>query len=109
MSNMVRKSAIEVKKPGTILARNKDTGVIYRIRPDMLEIENHPFQVISEDSEFMIDDEKEETTNPDIIMTKQGKPFGSERTARSCMTAKKLSEDEWIVVPVGDGFVITRI
>ena len=53
-------TAQDLKKPGTILVMNNDTGVVLRVRPDMLEQESFNF------SRIMTPTEVEETQNPKI-------------------------------------------
>lgn len=105
----IHKSTRAPQRPGTILAENKETGVLFRIREEMLDIPGHPWINI-EDPDTVESIELEEiVTDPNIIMTKAGKPFRTERAARTAMTAKKLSDHEWIIIPSDDGFIISKV
>lgn len=106
--SVIHKSTRAPQRPGTIPARNKDTGVLFKIREEMLDIPGHPW-ILLEDLDAAEAVEEAVEINPDIIMTKAGKPFRTERAARTAMTAKRLSDHEWIVVPSGDGFIITKV
>ena len=99
--------------PGNILALNTETGVEHYIRPQMLEIMGHPWKVL--DTENIPKDStsgahKLKTEDTSVILKGDGTPFKTEESARSAMTRKELSEDEWIVLPDGkDGFIISKV
>jgi hypothetical protein len=99
--------------PGTIKALNKDTGVIYYIRPDMLKVDGHPWELIKDDSEKTqaIEAKVSNSTNePTVILTSKGEPFSTENAAKSAMKRKGLSDTEWIVMDDGKGgFIITKV
>ena len=98
-----------------LLAKNKDTGVIYKIRPDMLEVAPNPWILIDKDNKPIDTSPEVEKLTPKkpeerVILTKEGNPFKTEQAARSAMKRKDLSEDEWLVLPDGkDGFIITKV
>ena len=101
-------------KPGAILARNKETGVIMRVRPEMLDM--FPFEVIDEGghskstwtSPSTLVDEPVDT-KPAVIMTASGKPYKTEVSAKNAMKSKGLSDMEYIVIPDAEGFIISRV
>ena len=110
--------------PGTIPAINTETGVKLMVRPDMLEMPNNALKLRSITmAEFYATDNApapvlkvEEPKVPDsktsessVIMTSQGTPFQSESVARATMTRKGLALEDYMILPVDGGFVITRI
>jgi hypothetical protein len=96
------------KAPGNIRAKNKETGVIFYIRPDMLKIEGHPWIILDASEQNAIQASKPDGT-PDVILTKEGKPFKSESAAKTAMKTKELSDMEWVIIPVDDGFIISKV
>jgi hypothetical protein len=104
--------------PGFIEARNKETGTYMPIRPDMLRIEGHPWELTDKGREALEAYESKQKgeadtpteKDPRLILTKDNKPFKTEASARQAMAKQKLDENEWIVLPSGDeGFIITKV
>jgi hypothetical protein len=97
-----------------ILAKNRNTGGIYEIRPDMLEIDGHPWILVDEtgipvDTSPKVAKPKPKEDVPDVILTKDGKPFKTEHAARSALVAKKLSQADFAIIEAEDGFIITKV
>lgn len=101
-----------VKKHGTIKCLNTETGVIFYAREDMM---THPAWKhlkrldVDEPVVETVKVKKEEPSTPDVIQTKAGKPFKTETAARNAMKTKKLSDHEYMVMPVADGFIIAKV
>jgi hypothetical protein len=100
--------------PGSVLAKNTSTGVEHYIRPDMLQIEGNPWEVIDHEALARATGKQaQKAAKPegkDVVTTADGKPFKTEAAARSAMTTKKLDENEWIILPLGEkGFIITKV
>jgi hypothetical protein len=97
----------------TVHAKNIKTGVIHVIDREML---SHPGwkdfvpcdpegnrQVVAEPPKA-----PKAEVQPSVVMTAAGTPFKTEAAAKTAMTAKKLSEPEWMIIPVEDGFIIAK-
>ena len=118
------------REHGYIKALNVNTGATWEIRPDMLRIQNHHWRVLDEkylhlpgamrNQEGALAteaiDTKADIQKPKdkgevrVIMTSKNKPFATENAARSAMARKKLSENEWIVLPDrSNGFIISKV
>ena len=108
MSNPTAYSA-----PGTIKARNKDNGVIYYVRPHMLEMQDHPWEVLPpDDGGDTVEVAKEKAVRATEVVehtTAAGAAFKTEQAARTAMSKKELNEMEWAILPVEDGFIIRKV
>ena len=121
------------QKPGTIPAENINTKVCLRVRPDMLVAQHNTLQLreiteaefqerMNPDKEADVSAEKVEAAPPAktddsgssddgeaAITTATGKPFKTEAAAKSAMKKKELAAEDYLVLPVEGGFIITRI
>lgn len=105
-TDIPNKPTVSKYAPGTILARNRDTGVEYRIRPDMLKMERHPWIVLEEMEELPTI----ESLGDNVILTQKKEPFKNLTAAKITMRVKKLSEDEYKIVSVAEGgHVIVKV
>ena len=118
--------------PGRIPAINMSNGVPCRVRPDMFDMHDSPFKRISE-KEFLelsfpegLPERYQEKPSgstaapslapnvpkedglPHMLLTKANVPFKTEAAARTAMTANKLPVEEYDILPVDDGFIVTR-
>jgi dihydrodipicolinate reductase len=89
-----------------VLAKNMDTGKVMEIRPEMLELDDFNWQILEDHREKKKETKsgfakKTEEVKP--IRKADGSPFSTEESARSAMTRKELSEDEYMIVPVAEG------
>jgi hypothetical protein len=101
-----------------ILLRNPSTGVVFPFDEEMAahpEYRNWPRVMSFNDVDTFVpkvEDPKEvvkSTGNQNVIMKTDGTPFASESAARSARSIKKLDENEWMVLEVPDGFILTKV
>jgi hypothetical protein len=104
---------VEAQKPGTIYALNEDTGVYMYVREEMLKDKtNFNFRradVADLPQALAANVAPVAPEKPDVIQTKAGKPFKTEAAAKTAMKAQELSDMEYIVMPVDEGFIITKV
>jgi len=115
-------TTVDSQVPGTILARNKETGVLFRIRPDMLKIVGNPWVLVS-DTELPTEKPAKELSKeekrklkysddrerPDIILKNDGTPFASRVAAANSIRLKRIPKDKFAVEEYEDGFAIVKI
>jgi hypothetical protein len=104
----------DLQRPGNILCRNEDTGVLVYVRPDMLDQESFNLTRIMTPDEIEAEQSNPvkmtiPETEPKIIQTKAGKPFKTEDSARNAMKAQELSEFDYMIMAVDGGFIITKV
>lgn len=97
---------------GLIKARNTETGVVWEIRPDMLEIPGHHWELVNEDGDSIVAKKVDASSlSPEerTIQTSKGRPFSTENAARAAMKRKALDEMNHAILPVPDGFIIYKV
>jgi hypothetical protein len=97
-----------------ILAKNKDTGVVYEIRPDMLKIDGHPWEVLSDTPIEPAEGDDVVTLGKvgekDIITKTDNTPFKTEAAARSAMKKQGLSDMDHIILGNEEsGYIIKQV
>jgi hypothetical protein len=100
------------KEHGYIKARNKETGVIWEIRPNMLERQDHPWELVDDNDEPIVAKKVDASSlSPEerTIMTAKGLPFSTENAARAALKLKALDENTHAILPVKDGFIIYKV
>jgi hypothetical protein len=101
-----------------VWATNNVTGVLCPVPKDMFEIQHYMWtRAAAPVSQASVKAAPKESPTLDstvsdevalVIQTAAGEPFKTEQAAKSAMKTKKLSPEEYMVLSVDGGFIITR-